>query len=767
MDDKLNSADNAKDLKFAANEYYDVQRKIEDSLKKQNVNLLSMIGDSKKMSTNIIDIIKRTNELTKNTEKAAQHRKQLEDEFGTATGVRKAEIKQSIESIVQRQAGYDAELELLQNIAKSGWIPISFIVGETYKLFMQMDKAAFDFRIKMGATRESVSSIRNVSQKLAIEFMHIGVTIDGIYSSIISLGQEYGSILLVSKDLIKTTAILKAQLGISEESSAGFFKNMAAISGSTMESQKDMGYMAAYMAQAAGIPLSEIMTDVAKMTSTTLTMISRVPNQILRSAIEARRLNTNINDIAKGGRDILNFTDNVNAEMEASVLLGRSINLQKARQLAYNKNLIGLNNEILHITKQINFDKLDVFQQEAFARATGRSVDELLKMVQANREWNNAKMSGNAEIQKQVKAIEAMRNADKSTILSETEKLKISLQTMANQERINAIHQKWNQLIAKTFEIFLPIVDVVLSLAIPMIDFTRGLFAAIGATGILLKFTSMLFYVFGNGMKILTIFPRIASFMTILSKSMGAFVKPLFSFFGLFGKIGPFIGAFGKFIPLIGWIITGLTFISNIIKRFNEIEFVKGDWMGNIWKGLKAVGSAIYDTLIQPFVDAWNFVKPWLGHSPSQIGLSIVKGLLSVGAMIFDALTSPWRLAMAWIMDKIPGMSNVATKLRGGISGMLNTPVENKIAASYIPAVQVTSNGNTILNPEQRKTTSESEDSKKSKYSMDDVYDMLKLLNDNLIGGKVKAGDVYLDSSLVSSVMSRELSFRGSFGTNR
>ena len=61
---------------------------------------------------------------------------------------------------------------------------------------------------------------------------------------------------------------------------------------------------------------------------------------------------------------LLNFTQSVKDEMEASVLVGKSINLQKTRELAYHRDIMGLNKEILNIAKQTNFENLDPFQQE-------------------------------------------------------------------------------------------------------------------------------------------------------------------------------------------------------------------------------------------------------------------------------------------------------------------------------------------------------------------------------------------------------------------
>ena len=229
---------------------------------------------------------------------------------------------------------------------------------------------------------------------------------------------------------------------------------------------------------------------------------------------------------------------------------------------------------------------------------------------------------------------------------------------------------------------------------------------------------------------------------------------------------------FGKAIPVIGWIITGIQFVWNLFKRLRDIINDPNMSIGQkIVAGLKAIPGAIYDTLIKPFVDAFNWIVNKLGfgaNSPSKLGLSIVQGILGVEAMIFDAITSPFRHAFAWILDKIPGMSKFATKIKGGASGLLNKSVETKAIASYTPAVQVNPNETKIVgrpdNLIQTKETNKEQSS--TKYSLDDIYNMLKQLNDNLLSGKIKSGDIHMDGQLLSATLARQTSFRGGFGVN-
>lgn len=807
-------------LKNAATEYYNVQLDIEKSMAKQNTTLLSMLGLNKEMSVDVVQVLKRMTELHKNVQKDLQLEETLRRKHSiTADETMRREIQQSMASAAQRRASQTAELQLLETIQKRGLLPILFLVGKIFAVYKSMDKAAWEFRKVMGMTRESAARLRTVAQSVAIEFAGVGVTIDEAYKSIQSLGKEMGGVHNVSKDLVKTLSLLQAQLGVSTEDSAAFMRNMAALSGSTMSAQQDTAYIAANLSAAGGVPLPDIMKDVAKMSSTTLTMVSRVPNQILRAAIEARRLNTTLDAMAKAGAEILNFSDNINAEMEASVLLGRSINLHKARELAYHRDLEGSTKEILRIAKQVNFEKLDYFQMNAFARATGRSVDELTKMIQADKQLQLARTSADPKIRAQYEMYEKMRLSNEANLKAEGKNLELQMMKKANQERLTAITQKWNEMIVKTSEFLLPVVDMLLSWIPPLMD--AGKYVAFWA-GSLYGVAKILESV-GLNLAIWTEkSAKVSGFFLKIAEIGNRLLTPFVKIGALIGKMGPLVGLAMKFVsPFlkilgpIGWIVTAVQAIHGAITGWNSAtggfgDKLKGavmgvlraiipgfDWIVEkvkwlwqfiepiatfLWKWTTPVGLMIQFSkglmtlwekfggyVKDGFAIAWAAIKPFLGQSPSQIGLLMVQGLVSVGAMMFDALTSPWRRALAWIFDKIPGMGKVADKLRGGLTDILSKPVETKAAAAYVPAVTVTPKGTTLAGATPateagvvatKDTTTMAELLAANK----EVVAAINGLRADLNAGKI---GISMDGQLLSATLARQTEFRGGYGVNK
>ena len=68
--------------------------------------------------------------------------------------------------------------------------------------------------------------------------------------------------------------------------------------------------------------------------------------------------------------------------MEAEVLLGKNLNLNKARELSLAGDLEGLQKEILkNVGSEAEFNAMNVVQRQALAKALGMNVADLGKMV--------------------------------------------------------------------------------------------------------------------------------------------------------------------------------------------------------------------------------------------------------------------------------------------------------------------------------------------------------------------------------------------------
>jgi len=345
-----------------------------------------------------------------------------------------------------------AKLQMMAKVAKE----FIAIFKDGFDRFVQLDKAAASFRKELGLGRDNARSL----EQTALQF-------DNAYKALTAIGKTLGTSLLVNKELATTTTLLAANYGVSETNAAGFLQKMNAIGGMTDKQASAMAGFTANLANAAGVNIDEVMGDVANASDETLTLMRGNVKQMTLAAVQARMMGVSLDKSAASAKGLLNFTQSVSDEMEASVLLGKNLNLNAARQLSFAGDVAGAQKEILNQVRQMgDLNKMNVFQQEALAKATGYSVADLTKML-ANEE-KLAKLS-DKERQSLEKAQEALKEQNEET----GKQLLMRTQMQSAMAQLSNTFQTFKQIMA---DILTPVVNVAVKLLIPVLKLALVLF---------------------------------------------------------------------------------------------------------------------------------------------------------------------------------------------------------------------------------------------------------------------------------------------------
>jgi hypothetical protein len=544
------------------------------------------------------------------------------------------------------------DLGKLGEFIKNGTNPallLAEVLKTGYENFKAFDKAAFAVRSNLGVLPGQARELESLIKTVGYESMQLGATFEDVGKSINAIAVEFNSLVAQDKDLLKTTTALSKQFGISETTTAKFLKTLGGISTNSTASVRSMTGFAQKISQAAGVPLGKIMEDVANASDEVRIYIGSSALSMIKAATAARMMGIDLNKAASSAEKLLQFESSIASELKASALLGQNINFNYARQLAFNKNIIGANQEILKIAKQVNFNQLNPIQQKAFADAAGKTVGELQDMLTQEKNMQIVENSTNKEVRKRLEEYKNLMKLKEEDSKNEVENAEREFLRRANQEKLNQLQNQFNKLIS---ELAVPVMEItnafleVANVAFPLI--VKGLAPILNFVKILDKFFDI-----GKQMKSIALAIEISAaagskFANVFSKIIGFVTK-------VGSKLG-FLGSFARFLGPIGAVINAFMFINNLVKRFNE--FVGKD--GIILGGIKAIGMALYDTLIQPFKEVYDWIMDKLGgKSPSEIGLSIVKGLVSVSGLILDALVAPFIKGYNFISKYIPGASEL------------------------------------------------------------------------------------------------------------
>jgi hypothetical protein len=341
--------------------------------------------------------------------------------------------------------------------------------------------------------------------------------------------------------------------------------------------------------------------------------------------------------------------------------------------LAYKKDILGANKEILKIAKGMDFDAMDPFQAEAFAKASGKTVAELQEMVQADKELNYIRMNGTVEQKAQLDKMQEMKRMRDVEAKDIGKQAELKLRQQANQERINQLQNQFNKLMMELAKPVMDVVEPFLKLATFILPPILSTFKYIAPYIYLMNTIAPAVERIGNALNALRYFSYVRDLGLPFAQSMklafsffqGAqatnvigFIGKITSIFGKMGSIGTLLlktfGIVGKFMGPFGVILNIFTFITSLMKRWEETP--KG-----ILGGFQAIGGALYDTIIQPFVDAYNWIKNiFVGNSPSKLGMGMYNGIVSIGPALSDAITEPFKTGYNNISDlKLPIFNGV------------------------------------------------------------------------------------------------------------
>lgn len=196
------------------------------------------------------------------------------------------------------------------------------------------------------------------------------------------LGKELGDTSHISNGMAADAAMLAYHYKLSGEQAAYLSTAFGELQGQSWDTgQNTLKYVSA-LAAANGVMPGEAMKDIAENSEFMAKFTQEGGKNIGEAAIAAAKLGIGLGTAEKMADHLLDYQTSVSDEMEASVLLGRDLNLGKARELAYNGKIAESMEAGLEAIGGISeYNKMDYYQRQAVAKALGVSNAEMQKMV--------------------------------------------------------------------------------------------------------------------------------------------------------------------------------------------------------------------------------------------------------------------------------------------------------------------------------------------------------------------------------------------------
>ena len=305
--------------------------------------------------------------------------------------------------------------------------------------FISLDAAAEKFRTETGLTKLQSKAIADNARDIFETYKDLGVTYEDTLDSASALFKIQQNANLISKDNVETVTLLAENYGIAKDASAGFIREMKAATNFTDDKIQSIVGGLLNVSQVTGVSAAAVMQDIADVSEEGYAFLSKYPTKFIETAIRARQLGIDMNKLTNTTKSLLDFETSIGDEMEASILIGKNLNLNAARYYALQGDQGKMLDEILkNVGSVSDFNKMNILQQQAIAKAVGMETKDLAVILK------------NKELQ---------HKADLGIEDAETKAWKIE-----NERRgvITKMKNAWDSIVSSVSSIFLPVIEIVL-----------------------------------------------------------------------------------------------------------------------------------------------------------------------------------------------------------------------------------------------------------------------------------------------------------------
>ena len=286
-------------------------------------------------------------------------------------GQSKSNMKMKAFGLIINQVG--------KNIVTSLVDPLTAVL-----LLLENSTAINNFQKNLGIGFKNSVGLRNEMSRVAANTGDAFITSEKLQTSFMNMSESLGFVADFSGQTLETMTNLEQRLGLASGEAAQLTA-LFRLQGDNTEDIASNTFDALTSSIKLGnvdVNPKQVFAEISKTTDSIKVALGANPEAIGRAVVAAKQLGAELSDIDNIAGNILNFEQSISSELEAELLTGKQLNLERARLLALNNDLEGVAKEI---TKQgidfASFSEMNRIQQESIASSLGLSRDELSKIT--------------------------------------------------------------------------------------------------------------------------------------------------------------------------------------------------------------------------------------------------------------------------------------------------------------------------------------------------------------------------------------------------
>ena len=346
------------------------------------------------------------------------------------------------------------------------------------KTMTMLDKTSGEVAKSMNMT---VGEARDLQRSFASlssgELKDSLVSSQGLLESLQAINKTLGTNVMLNQEDLVTFTKLREAAGFTSEELMGIQQLTLANGESLKQNTGEFLAQAKVSAMQNGVLLNEkeLLKGISEVSAATTLSFGKNPALIADAVAQAKSLGMELDQVDAIANSLLNFEESIAKELEAELLLGQSINLEKARQAALDNDLATLAKEIsTQVGSAAEFGEMNRIQQDALAQSVGMTREDLAQTLFVQEQLAGA----TGEEAERRQAILDKRIEEVGLAQAQKEIAKDGLSTLEDQANVS---EKFQKTVKKVLDSFMGIAGTVMEILDPVMNFLLPVFNGIAA----------------------------------------------------------------------------------------------------------------------------------------------------------------------------------------------------------------------------------------------------------------------------------------------
>ena len=363
-----------------------------------------------------------------------------------------AQFKVGIDSSLTGAEKTAAQLERAKNVTDAlGKGAIAFVVAGLVKA----DTATTNFAKSLGISKSEAREVGDEMNTFAVNSGKAYVTVEKLMHAQEGLADALGASRGFTNDQLQDQVMLTKKVGLQGEEAANLLKLGMAQGKSSEKVSEEILNSVSNLEKETGIRLQgqKVLKEVATATGQLGAQYGFNNKALAEAVIISNKLGLSLKETQAIAKGLLDFESSITSELEAELLTGKSLNLERARGLALQGKSAEATEEIVkQMGSAADFANLNVIAQDSLAKAAGMTSDQLADTLR-NQETLNALGAKNIEQLAKAGNLDKLRGTENGKLLLQ------QYQQQSAQEKLADVMTKIQSVMANFADPLMGLID--------------------------------------------------------------------------------------------------------------------------------------------------------------------------------------------------------------------------------------------------------------------------------------------------------------------